>query len=406
MYLFSYLLFLGITDQLNRLLTLMRENLIGAAALMMLTGTMVVMLTIAGIFVMSRSADPKEFEEPPPASFASYSTAKASTKFYDAIYLTDRADSARQLLNEADEIHEGVRKFFNAESGRKIFLDMSGANRHAGVAFWNRVIIDLTESPDPEFLKAVLAHETAHVYLDRLSDSRLSNKLESTRFFHEGVASYVESRIGGREASRSTYEQWAALIHARNPVRFEQLVENSDLTARNDTNIVYPLGQVFAAAIVDVYGDEAIAKLAEALVRPDAPQSVSGLALWQDTFQACRMNLEKVISRYQEILGELVEKHDGLIQSLPRLQGTLTKDSDGATIHVAAEAPEGWKIICRVRRTQASADRTYVYLVPDEDGAFYVSNSDFDGGAGWYELGLSSKEFTIFEPWRAFSLAQ
>lgn len=405
MYVMAYLLFAGITDQLNRLLELMREHAVGAVALVVLTSAMVIMLGVAGIAALSRDME-DELEEAPPARFSSWSTGKASTRYYDAVYLTDRADSARQLLDQADTIHEGVREFFGAEPGRKIFLDMSGTNRHAGVAFWNRVIIDLTESPEPDFLRAVLAHETAHVYLDRLSDSRLHSKLESTRFFHEGVASYVEWRVGDRAASRETYEQWAAAIHSRNPVRPEQLMTNSELTARFDTNIVYPLGQVFAAAIVDVYGDEAIPKLAQAFVRPGAPQSVSGLALWQDTFQACRMNLENVISRYQSMLDELVKQHETFIQSLPRLQGVVSQDSIGATIEVDAQAPEGWMIVCRTRRTEDSPDRTYQILTRANNGSFRVSRAEFDGGAGWYQLGLGNKEMVIYEPWRAFSLAR
>ncbi len=404
LYLLAFLLFLGVTDQLNRLLSVMRENLLGTVGLMTLTAAMVLMLTAVGLVVVSRTVG-EEPDEEEPVRFASWATAKASTEFYDAVYLTDRADSARQLLDGADNIHEGVRKFFGADPGRKIFLDMSGANRHAGVAFWNRVIIDLTESPEPEFLQAVLAHETAHVFLDRLSDNRLSSKLESTRFFHEGVASYVEWRVSGRQASRQTYEQWAALIHARNPVRFEQLVNDRDLSARYDTNVVYPLGQVFAASIADEYGEEAIPKLARAFVRPNAPQSLTGLALWQDTFQACRLNLEKVIGRYQTKLGELTERDDSLIVSLPRLQATLEDDEWGATLRVTATAPAGWTIICRTRRTEASADRTYQILVPDEAGVVHLSRAAFDSGAGWYQLGLTSASFTVYEPWRAFSFS-
>ncbi len=49
LYLLAFLLFLGVTDQLNRLLSVMRENLLGTVGLMTLTAAMVLMLTAVGL---------------------------------------------------------------------------------------------------------------------------------------------------------------------------------------------------------------------------------------------------------------------------------------------------------------------------------------------------------------------
>ncbi len=121
----AYLIFLGVTDRLNRLLTVLRENRMGAAFLVLLSGSMVFALGVVGIIAMSRIAE-EDPTDKPPARFTDWSTATASTKFFDAVYLADRADLASPLLADADELHEGVRKFFAADPGPKIFLDMSG----------------------------------------------------------------------------------------------------------------------------------------------------------------------------------------------------------------------------------------------------------------------------------------
>ncbi len=115
----------GVTDRLNRLLTVLRENRMGAAFLVLLSGSMVFALGVVGIIAMSRIAE-EDPTDKPPARFTDWSTATASTKFFDAVYLADRADLASPLLADADELHEGVRKFFAADPGPKIFWICQG----------------------------------------------------------------------------------------------------------------------------------------------------------------------------------------------------------------------------------------------------------------------------------------
>ena len=61
---------------------------------------------------------------------------------------------------------------------------------------------------------AVLGHETAHVYLDQLSDYRLAASFDSTRWFHEGLASYVEYRFFRTPEALAKFRRSAAVTHA------------------------------------------------------------------------------------------------------------------------------------------------------------------------------------------------
>jgi hypothetical protein len=44
-------------------------------------------------------------------------------------------------------------------------------------------------------VRAVLAHETAHVYVEKLSKGAMAKHWASTRFAHEGLATFVEHQL-------------------------------------------------------------------------------------------------------------------------------------------------------------------------------------------------------------------
>src|SRR5690242_10311335 len=60
-------------------------------------------------------------------------------------------------------------------------------------------------------------------------------------------------------------------MRQRHEVEFEELVDVRLLQRRRDPNLVYPLGEVSVAALVDRYGDQAPARLLRAFARKDRP---------------------------------------------------------------------------------------------------------------------------------------
>src|SRR5215813_6931569 len=123
-------------------------------------------------------------------------------------------------MARADEVHESVRKFLGASpDDTKIVVDMGGAAPHdAGNAYWKTIRMNLAASDNADRLAAVLGHETTHVYADRMSDTRLTSDFNSTRFFHEGLATYVENRLFGSDETVRPKRIVAAVMRSRHEV--------------------------------------------------------------------------------------------------------------------------------------------------------------------------------------------
>jgi hypothetical protein len=283
---------------------------------------------------------------------------------------------------------------------------MTGSlTRHAGLAHWEKIQMDLNVSEDVDVLHAILGHETTHVYLDRLSDSRLSDAFSSTRFFHEGVASYVEYRLFRPEEDIDSLWSVAAVTRARKQVDFGTLVDDARLRTELDTNLVYPLGEVFVEALVACYGPVSVGKITRALARDDAPEDLSGQELWRDAFQACDYNLETVLDTFYAKLDEQVERHRELIENLPRVRGAVEVEGDDVVVRAVWEPIDGWRPVCRFRQAEDTPDRQYIFRMGDENDEFRVGVYSFPDGTCWYQLGLTDgNERVIYEPWLKVSV--
>ncbi|MEZ5303630.1 MAG: hypothetical protein R3F11_23755 [Verrucomicrobiales bacterium] len=150
--------------------------------------------------------------------------------------------------------------------------------------------MNLYISDDPAELAAVLYHETTHVYIEAGSESEFSDKFGSTRWFHEGAVSYVEFRFFRPPEALPRLRRVAAAAYDKKIVRLEQLINNADWSADHDPHLVYALGEVFCAALVARYGDEAPGRVVRAFARDGAPD-LAGVRLWQDAMQSCGYSL-------------------------------------------------------------------------------------------------------------------
>ena len=398
----AYCLFLGLGDRLWNGIQRMTRTRFGNACLWAAS----VMLVIAGSALVFHFFA-EEFENADTDDngvtvvYPSWSTSRSRTTHFDFMYPTNLSNRAVKLIDSADAVHEKVRHFLGTQAGAPIIVDATNAlPRHAGLAYWNKIRLNLTVSEHQATLQSILGHEATHVFLERMADSRLVDHFNSTRFFHEGVASYVEFDLFETEHGVETLRSVAAVMRARKEVKIEELVNSQLLSARRDTDLVYPLGEVFVAALVDRHGTAAIGNIARKLARADAPKDLTGLELWRDVFQACGYSFDQLLNDFFARLDKEVERHRGLIDNLPRLRGVVTSNEDWVMVQVHWKPLDGWKTRCRFRQSEDTPSQLYLEGRSQDQDLFYQDRDAFPEAGLWLQLGISDgKGRVIYEPW-------
>jgi len=341
----------------------------------------------------------------PRVRYASWSVARANTAHYQFLYPENRGTFVGELVQRADAVEAKVREFLDAPLLGRVVVDMVGqSRRHAGQAYWKKVHLNLpvgTTSADADELLAVLGHETTHVYIDHLSASRLGEQFESTRFFHEGLASYVEYHLFRPAERLLPLRREAAVVRARDEVKLEELFDDAQLTLKRDRDLVYPLGEVFATALVKRHGATAPGKVLKAFGRTNAPKDLKGFALWQDTFQACGYNLPDVTDEFFAELDRAVTEHRAFIDSLPRLRGTVTQSGGLIVVKASHDGRAPGQIVCRFRPRGDTEDRFYEVGYADAGNAVRTSRARYVDRSFWYQLGWVVKDASqpIYGEW-------
>ncbi|HEX4998631.1 MAG TPA: ABC transporter permease [Terriglobia bacterium] len=404
----AWFLFAGAGDRIGqayRKLSLSRAGLAVMAGAAVLT---VVLGFVTAYYLIRQdpasadeSADSRKVAR---AVYASWTTAHASSTYYSFVYPANLSDRARAVIAHADEVHEKVRTFLGASAeGGRIAVDMTGSvPRHAGVAYWNTIRLDLAAFDDVDLLLGILGHETVHVYVNRLSDSRVENAFDSTRFFNEGLATYLEYRLFGSSERVRQSRSVAAVMRQRREVEFRELVNNGLLRRNRDLNVVYPLGEVFVAALVDRFGDDAPGTLLRTLARKERPSGLQGMELWRDTFQAAGFSLEVAIDAFFSRLDVLANEYRAFASSLPRPRGAVHYEFGEIGVEPQWAPMEGWDIVCRFRQSADSEEREYLNSASDDFGVFRVDSALLPGATFWFQIGIRELGTgrTIWEPWR------
>jgi ABC-type transport system involved in multi-copper enzyme maturation permease subunit len=400
--LFAYAMFVGGGDRLLKAYDRMANTRAGGAVLIA-GGALAAVLCFSVMYWVMKVKSPSSDYEAPRATYVSWSTARARTRYYSFVFPTNLSDRARGLVDRADEVYDVVSDFLKADrDAGQISVDMSSyIARHAGLAYWKTIRLDLSASDEPDRLRAVLGHETTHVLADRVSNSRLTHAFNSIRFFHEGLASYVEHRLFGTAETVARLRSVAATMRHRRLVEFEELMDNDSFRGKHDTDLVYPLGEIFVAALVDRYGDEAPAALLRSFGREEAPERLAGVELWQDMFQAAGYNLDETIDAFYARLDALVDEHRAFVETLPRPRGAVRFETDYVGVRIIAEVPDGWQPICRFRQEAGDEDFQYLQGVAGAENTFWIAGNELPGPTFWYQVGLreTSGERVIFEPW-------
>jgi hypothetical protein len=340
--------------------------------------------------------------------YASWSNARTDTDRFAFTYPANLSGRARPLIDQAPTIDAAVRGFFAAEPLPHVEVDATGAGKShhvAGRALWKTVQLALA-TVDEEEIEPVFGHELTHVYIDVLSKRKIADDFNASRFFHEGLAEYVEYRLFRDEAARQGRVLIATLAHDRERLTFALLINDRRLAAERDTLLVYPLGRLFFEVLVAAEGDTAPARILAALAREGAPKDLVGHELWRDGFQVAGLDLEAQIGRYENHLDDLVEGNRDLLASFPRLGAatSVEEDENGNEWIVLQPHYDGdlpWPVVCRIREHDSDEIDDYHFPEHSADGAFRLWRERIRGRRYKYQLGLRDPVTAgvVYERW-------
>lgn len=374
----------------------------------------VVVWLVAGIVSQQDEPlpDPDASETP---IYAEWETSRLKTDGFVFIYPNNLARAAEELAAEADTIHETVTRFFDTEPQRELVVDLTSQSpRHAGTAYWGRIRMNLQAEGLESRLPAVLGHELSHIYIDQLSENRIAENFDATRFFHEGLASVLEYRYFRPAEELSQIRRLAAAAADRHQIRFEDLVSSSALSEKYAGEWVYPLGEIFASGIIETWGDEAPARLIRAFSRSGAPKGLQGIPLWQDSFQAAGYDLEIAIAAFYRLLETTVASERAWLDRLPRLRGQLISDGKdrvgvrilsnpiGKTSKSPKTLPSRREILVRFRSGPHAPETEYQTRRLDSKHTAWISRKNFPGKIIQFQIAHSPKGnlmMPLFDEW-------
>ena len=369
-----------------------------------------VLIVIVGLIGLSIQVlnDPELQEQQDPDGvrvvYPSWQTSSRSTHHFDAVYPRNMSRKANRLLDDADDIYETVASFLEFEvpvEGARVQLDLNGSSPyHLGTAYWKKLMMSLSSHESHADLRRTLGHETTHVVLETISEGELQKNFGSVRFFHEGVATYVEQRFFANPESPPS-RLAAAVQHARGEVDFHLMIHNAQWCKKYDSLLVYSLGEVFAEAVVRHDGDGGLAKLARAFADKSITDGLSGSPLWRSVFQSAGMSLNEVVGEFYRVLDEAVDKHADVIKAFPDRQALVDMEGDELTFRLkpidhpsideTENAASRWDTIIRFRPSIHSPD-TDVWTEKIQRGeCTVVSQRHFEGSVVWYAIGYRKK---------------
>jgi hypothetical protein len=386
----------------------------------------VVMVGALIIFIAKNEEDDEDstpviLEELRPQPSGGNQIIQTDSAHFEFIHRKNDSEKVQQLMPLADELFLKVADFLEVPAemrASRIVVDTtSNLSRHAaGQAHWKKIRMGLTHNEGRLTNEAILGHELAHVLIDQLTDDRLKDEFGATRWFHEGLASYVEYRFFQNEKTREQSERGLALAASWGEVDFAELVDNEELSKLRDSNLVYPAGMLWMKAAVDVYGDDAPAKLLRAIARPEAPRKLKGLALWRDTCLAAGLDLERIRSRFRVMLKELQDKHQETCSLFPEItEATVSKADGEIVIRPKLEAgwsdnlPEGSHLVCLIRPDEDADMSRLRHAELDENGEFRVPSYSFVKPQIGYQIGWSAGDWRkepVFGEWTTTHVEQ
>jgi ABC-type transport system involved in multi-copper enzyme maturation permease subunit len=339
--------------------------------------------------------------------------ASHETEHYDVIFKESQREEVMKLVGGMDTIYQQVADYFQKPSlpSGRIVLDMSSSidSHAAGVTNWTKIRVPMAKGEGRLDTMQVLRHETAHVFIEQISDGKASAYFNALRAFHEGVATAVELSPDDEAtgAARLKMERSAALANARGKVPLALLCDDEALKEEFDDALVYPLGYVFAKSLVEVGGPQLPGRILEALKNTPPPLKADSTTLWQHILQECGTSYETVISTYAGRLALLTSREQSYIAGFPRLSAKVTVEGEDIVIRLndfSGQANDV-KPTCLVAKSMGITNVNEP-IPRSTDGSFRLKRSQHSGNELHYLLGWSSAEmlYPVLEPWTKVSL--
>lgn len=333
-------------------------------------------------------------------AFRSLSSQNYRFLFWDS----DRTNTL-DLLRHADAAYEEVAGLLGSPPRRDLILvDLGSRTRPeiSGHAHWKKLHVDRASLGTP-LARTVLVHETAHVLLDELSQGRASEQFRYTRFFHEGLATYVENKFASSPRSREESDVSAAAAHRWRPMEFEVLADDNKLIAERDANLVYPIGAVWCQALVECYGEGGLGEVARAMGKVrSAPREAR--AFWSEILNRSGKDLERVNAAFLTRLGAIASSNAAVLSSLPRLRPRASLRGDVVWVQVSFEGITPGRLVLKAR-VKPDQGLLGVDSVPLSDSnGFRLDRAKYAGEAVWVAPGWqvtlpNGGSFQVLEPW-------
>lgn len=336
------------------------------------------------------------------AEFTPTAPGHAQTLHYTFSYPAQQSEPVQGLLLHADEVFDNVAKQLDIDGGPGIDVDLSGSEDNTeGTAFFDRIRM-VGDGPEP---LAVLAHETTHVFADRLAGGDRERELGKMEAFNEGLAHWVEKKLSSGSGVSGVDKLQAAIISRRHLVSARQLTDMTALAQEVDLNLQYPLGAALIDVLVKRYGADAPKKILLTIGRIDFPRDLKGVELWQAAFQMSGIDLAVVFDDYSRRLKGWEEQNSALIDDLPRPRGSLVRKSElvGVALRTDAPLPEESRLVVRFRPREDSPLREYATIYPSGRIAWRSVNS-LANQKVCFQPGLQSQGIVIYEAWTCLPL--
>lgn len=330
----AYLAWSGPAERIGRAFERLRESVLGklafgcaSAAVLGFIGLVALGLMIGGV----------PGDEEPGEEEGTFATSERTTQRYVFTYPSSLEARAEPLMDAADGLHEAVRLRLGAPAGPPLVADLTDTSReHLGIASWTHLRVGLVAERDPVRLQRTFAHETTHAFQHVLTDGRQGESGGvSTRFFAEGSAEHVAFLVVQGDALLLRARVIAAASWTRHRMRFEDLADDQRLRERFDPMLVYAIGELWTAALVETHGERAVGDVLRAMGRDGAPRGLRGRAYWEDVLRAAGCDLEATNAAFERTVAAIADRERASLEALPRIGGGVAGGS-GSSVRLVA----------------------------------------------------------------------
>ena len=347
--------------------------------------------------------------------YISYQTSTFSTDHYRFTYPQSLSETARQLIDQSDEVYIKTRDFLSAGDSEPIVVDLTEqSNEHAGLAGLYKIRMDIRKEKELKDRLRVFTHETTHVFSLLESDKKIRDFSNSTHFFNEGLSEFVSYTLIPDTDKLEMQRLLAAVSWKRYHITFDNLVNEASFRKKYSEHLFYAIGELWVKAMSDTYGDKAVSDLLRAMGREGAPTNLSGHTFWQDTLQAMGSDLEKINTTWLKLLTDLSRKYEKKIEELPQIRGGVSSRNRDVTIlsaHLDRQVdPDNLDFLVRYRSNSSVGEEDthviYGLIQPDTEPLeiqFHIPSNRLISRKFEYQFGyiFDGRTFPYFEEWQS-----